>query len=316
MDPTAGAAAPRGAGQQGAQALRPDARRLERQLLRSPQSDRSVRDRPAPSRVVAGGGADGRASLRSARPRADRCRRTRVAGQTSMAAADLIPVNIVTGFLGSGKTTLLQRLLTFPELANTAVLVNELGEVGLDHLLLRHVDETTVVLPSGCVCCALRADLTAAIRDLYSKRERGTIPRFDRLIIETTGFADPAPIIFTLMAEPVLRHHFQVGHVVTTVDAVNGTRHLAHDAAGCPRRGRPAGEGTPRGSRRAHAGGHPRCPASGASARAPGRLAHGGPRHASRLHRQEITPPGHRTLAGRFQPAGRPRRACGVRRLT
>src|SRR5207244_7506661 len=74
---------------------------------------------------------------------------------------------------------------------------------------------------------ALRADLTAAIRDLYSKRERGTIPTFDRLIIETTGFADPAPIIFTLMAEPVLRHHFRVGHVVTTVDAVNGTRHLA-----------------------------------------------------------------------------------------
>src|SRR5213595_2866619 len=144
-----------------------------------------------------------------------------------MAAADLIPVNIVTGFLGSGKTTLLRRLLASPELANTAVLVNELGEVGLDHLLLRHVDETTVVLPSGCVCCALRADLTAAIRDLYSKRERGTIPRFDRLAIETTGLADPAPIIFTLLAEPVLRHHFRVGHVVTTVDAVNGARHLA-----------------------------------------------------------------------------------------
>jgi G3E family GTPase len=144
-----------------------------------------------------------------------------------MAAADLIPVDIVTGFLGSGKTTLLQRLLASPELAHTAVLVNELGEVGLDHLLLRHVDETTVVLPSGCVCCALRDDLTAAIRDLYSKREQGAIPRFDRLAIETTGLADPAPILFTLMAEPVLRHHFRVGHVVTTVDAVNGGGHLA-----------------------------------------------------------------------------------------
>src|SRR5438046_9621473 len=108
-----------------------------------------------------------------------------------MAAADLIPVNIVTGFLGSGKTTLLRRLLASPELANTAVLVNELGEVGLDHLLLRHVDESTVVLPIGCVCCALRADLTAAIRDLYSKRERGTIPWFDRLAIETTGRSGP-----------------------------------------------------------------------------------------------------------------------------
>jgi G3E family GTPase len=144
-----------------------------------------------------------------------------------MAAADLIPVDIVTGFLGSGKTTLLQRLLASPALARTAVLVNELGEVGLDHLLLRHVDETTVVLPSGCVCCALRDDLTAAIRDLYSKREQRAVPRFDRLAIETTGLADPAPIIFTLMAEPVLRHHFRVGHVVTTVDAVNGAGHLA-----------------------------------------------------------------------------------------
>ena len=143
-----------------------------------------------------------------------------------MAAADLIPVNIVTGFLGSGKTTLLRRLLASPELANTAVLVNELGEVGLDHLLLRHVDETTVVLPSGCVCCALRDDLSAAVRDLYGKREQGTIPKFDRLAIETTGLADPAPIIFTLMADPVLRHHFRVGHVVTTVDAVNGATHL------------------------------------------------------------------------------------------
>ncbi len=144
-----------------------------------------------------------------------------------MAAADLIPVNIITGFLGSGKTTLLQRLLASPELASTAVLVNELGEVALDHLLLRHVDETIVVLPSGCVCCAIRDDLGAAIRDLYSKREQGTIPRFDRLAIETTGLADPGPIISTLMAEPVLRHHFRLGNIVTTVDAVNGTRHLA-----------------------------------------------------------------------------------------
>jgi G3E family GTPase len=147
-----------------------------------------------------------------------------------MASADLIPVNIVTGFLGSGKTTLLQRLLASPRLANTAVLVNELGEVALDHLLLRHIDETTVVLPSGCVCCAIRDDLRAAISELYGKRERGGIPRFDRLVIETTGLADPAPIISTLMADPVLRHHFRVENVVTTVDAVNGARHLAQHA--------------------------------------------------------------------------------------
>src|SRR5438128_12428577 len=98
-----------------------------------------------------------------------------------MAAADLIPVNIVTGFLGSGKTTLLQRLLASPELAGTAVLVNELGEVGLDHLLLRRVDETTVLLPSGCVCCAIRDDLAAALRDLYEKRVRGTVLTSHRL---------------------------------------------------------------------------------------------------------------------------------------
>jgi G3E family GTPase len=122
---------------------------------------------------------------------------------------------------------LLQRLLASPRLANTAVLVNELGQVALDHLLLRHVDETTVVLPSGCVCCAIRDDLRAAISELYGKREQGRIPPFDRLVIETTGLADPAPIIFTLMADPVLRHHFRVEHVVTTVDAVNGARHLA-----------------------------------------------------------------------------------------
>jgi G3E family GTPase len=140
--------------------------------------------------------------------------------------ADRIPVNIVTGFLGSGKTTLLQRLLASPELARTAVLINELGEVGLDHLLLQQVDEATVVLPSGCVCCSMRGDLAAALRDLYGKREQSTVPAFDRVAIETTGLADPAPIIFTLMAEPVLRHHFRVGCVVTTVDAVNGGLHL------------------------------------------------------------------------------------------
>ena len=139
----------------------------------------------------------------------------------------LIPVNLITGFLGSGKTTLLQRLLRSPGLANTAVLINEFGEVGLDHLLLETVDTETVVLQSGCVCCTIRGDLRDAIRDLFGKRERGLVPAFDRLVIETTGLADPAPIVFTLMAEPVVRHHFRLGNVVATVDAVNGPAHLA-----------------------------------------------------------------------------------------
>jgi G3E family GTPase len=139
----------------------------------------------------------------------------------------LIPVNLITGFLGSGKTTLLQRLLSSPRLANTAVLINEFGEVGLDHLLLETLDAETVVLQSGCVCCTIRGDLADAMRALYGKRERGLVPRFDRLAIETTGLADPAPIVATLMADPVIRHHFRLGSIVTTVDAVNGALHLA-----------------------------------------------------------------------------------------
>jgi G3E family GTPase len=139
----------------------------------------------------------------------------------------LIPVNVITGFLGSGKTTLLNRLLRSPQLADTAVLVNEFGEVGLDHLLLETIDAETVILESGCVCCTIRGDLADAIRALFGKRERGTIPRFARLAIETTGLADPAPIVSTLLAEPVIRHHFRLGTVVTTVDAVNGARHFA-----------------------------------------------------------------------------------------
>jgi G3E family GTPase len=143
--------------------------------------------------------------------------------------ATLLPVNLITGFLGSGKTTLLQRLLRSPQLANTAVLVNEFGEVGLDHLLLETVDSETVILQSGCVCCTIRGDLADAMRDLFSRRERGLLPRFDRLAIETTGLADPAPIVSTLMAEPVLRHHFRLGNIITTVDALNGALHLAEN---------------------------------------------------------------------------------------
>jgi G3E family GTPase len=141
----------------------------------------------------------------------------------------LIPVNVIIGFLGSGKTTLLNRLLRSPQLANTAVLVNEFGKVGLDHLLLEAVDAETVILQSGCVCCTIRGDLADAMRGLFSKRERGAIPRFERLAIETTGLADPAPIVSTLLADPVIRHHFRLGNVIATVDAVNGARHLAEN---------------------------------------------------------------------------------------
>jgi G3E family GTPase len=137
------------------------------------------------------------------------------------------PVNLITGFLGSGKTTLLQHLLADPVLADTAVLINEFGEVGLDHHLLERIDDTMVLLQSGCLCCTIRGELSAAIRDLHSKRERGTVPRFRRLVVESTGLADPFPILSTVQADPVLRHHFRLGNVITTVDAVNGSDQLA-----------------------------------------------------------------------------------------
>jgi G3E family GTPase len=132
------------------------------------------------------------------------------------------PVTLVTGFLGSGKTTLISRLLAHPDMGETAVIVNEIGEVGIDHHLLRRVDERTVLLSSGCVCCTLRGDLADELRDLDSRRARGEIPPFRRVVVETTGLADPAPIVYTLAAEPVVRHHFELEGIVATVDAVHG----------------------------------------------------------------------------------------------
>jgi G3E family GTPase len=141
--------------------------------------------------------------------------------------SDLIPIDVITGFLGSGKTTLLQRLLVAPAMRDAAVLVNEFGEVGLDHHLISHADESTVLLDSGCLCCAMREDVQATLRDLFSRRERGEIPRFRRVVIETSGLADPVPIAFTLISEPVLQHHFRLGRIVTVIDAVNGAAQLA-----------------------------------------------------------------------------------------
>ena len=132
------------------------------------------------------------------------------------------PVNLLTGFLGSGKTTLLRRLLEDPALSDTAVLINEFGEIGLDHHLVERIDETMVLLRSGCLCCTMRGELASAIRDLHSRRERGSIPAYRRLVIESSGLADPFPILSTLKADPVLRHHVHAGMVITTVDAVNG----------------------------------------------------------------------------------------------
>ena len=136
------------------------------------------------------------------------------------------PINIITGFLGSGKTTLLKGLLGAPDLADTAVLINEFGAVGLDHELVQNVTESTLLLDNGCLCCAIRGDLQGALRDLLSQRQSGQVPYFKRVAIETSGLADPAPIAYTLLAEPVLQHHFRLGGIITTVDAVNGTAQL------------------------------------------------------------------------------------------
>jgi G3E family GTPase len=139
---------------------------------------------------------------------------------------DFTPVNLLTGFLGSGKTTQLQRLLADPQLADCAVLINEFGEVGLDHHLLERIDETMVLLQSGCVCCTIRGELSDAIKDLHERRARGAIPPFRRLVIESTGLADPFPILSTVHADPVLRHHFRLGNVIATIDAVNAAHQL------------------------------------------------------------------------------------------
>ena len=142
------------------------------------------------------------------------------------AYADLIPVNILTGALGSGKTTLLKALLRAPRLRKTAVLVNELGEVGIDHHLIEHAAESTLLLENGCLCCAMRDDMKTSLKELHSRRDRGEIPRYERVVVETSGVADPVPIAYTLIAEPVLMHHYRLANVVTLVDAVNARAQL------------------------------------------------------------------------------------------
>jgi G3E family GTPase len=129
---------------------------------------------------------------------------------------------VLTGFLGSGKTTLLNHLIRHRGMARTAVVINEFGEVGLDHLLVARSSENTVLLNSGCLCCTVRGDLVDTLRDLFLKRVRGQVPEFDRVVIETTGLADPAPVLHTLMTDPLIAARFRLDGVVTTVDACNG----------------------------------------------------------------------------------------------
>jgi G3E family GTPase len=139
-----------------------------------------------------------------------------------VAEPEMLPTTLMTGFLGSGKTTLLRRALVSPELADTAVIINEIGEIAIDHHLVDFVEGNVLELPGGCLCCAVREDLARTLRSLLERRASGEIRRFRRIVIETTGLADPAPILFTLGTDPMLDHCLRLSAVVTLVDAVTG----------------------------------------------------------------------------------------------
>jgi G3E family GTPase len=148
-----------------------------------------------------------------------------------MTTEPAIPVSVLTGFLGSGKTTLLSHLLRQPELSRAAVIINEFGEVGLDHELVETSDDTVITLTTGCLCCKVRSDLTETLHDLLRRRDAGALPqKFDHIVIETSGLADPAPILHALMTDPGLAERLTLGSVVTTVDAVAGEGTLDREA--------------------------------------------------------------------------------------
>lgn len=142
------------------------------------------------------------------------------------APAERLPVSVLTGFLGSGKTTLLRELLRDPDFSETAVVINEFGEIGLDHLLVESAREDMVVLSSGCLCCTVSGDMVATLRRLHQRRAAKEVPLFRRVVIETTGLADPAPILHTLMQDPMLAEVYRLDGVIATVDAVNGMAQL------------------------------------------------------------------------------------------
>ena len=136
-------------------------------------------------------------------------------------------MHLLTGYLGSGKTTLLSRLLRLPSLADTAVVINELGEMGLDHVLVdRGSEDDVVLLDSGCLCCALGNSLQETLESLHFRRERGELPPFARVVVETTGVADPGPIAATLSLDAAIARHYRLGSIATVVDAAHGMTHL------------------------------------------------------------------------------------------
>ncbi len=137
-----------------------------------------------------------------------------------------LPIHVITGFLGSGKTTLLNQLLHQPGMQQTAVIVNELGEIGIDHLLIKATTEDMVMLEGGCLCCSVRTDLVNTLEDLFHKRARHEISKFKQVLVESTGLADPAPILRTLMTDPFIAAHYYLDVIITTVDVLHGTLQL------------------------------------------------------------------------------------------
>ena len=143
--------------------------------------------------------------------------------------ADVIPISILTGFLGSGKTTILGHLLRQPGFARTAVIINEFGEVGLDHELVETSEDSFIELKTGCLCCKIRADLAETVQDMLQRRDAGNCSPFDRIVIETSGLADPAPILQTLMTDTGIAERAVLGGVVTTVDTLTGAATLERE---------------------------------------------------------------------------------------
>ncbi len=139
-----------------------------------------------------------------------------------MISTDPIPVSILTGFLGSGKTTLLNRLLKSRDLQDTAVIINEFGDVGIDHLLVEQSSDGVIELSDGCLCCTVRGELVDTLADLIDRFQTGRIGALRRVVIETTGLADPAPVLHAVMGHPVLVQNYSLDGVIVTVDAVNG----------------------------------------------------------------------------------------------
>jgi G3E family GTPase len=145
-------------------------------------------------------------------------------------SGDILPTTVLTGFLGSGKTSLLRRALADPSFTDTAVIVNEIGAVAIDHYLVDFVEGAVLELPGGCLCCAVREDLARTLRDLLDRRDAGTVRPFRRVVIETSGLADPAPILYTLGADPMLEARLSLSRVVTIIDAEHGVATLARFA--------------------------------------------------------------------------------------